>query len=247
MTTALARPPDPSLRDRRDRERKLALQKTGHSANRTPAGPPPLRYMRTTQRRASLAPGGQFWAPIRGHDSMPIDIHGNAKTTKKPTPCWLISPCQKRPTTPTFAPFSTPFSGNAPIAQAIGRMDRLRRAHGETSFTAAQVTEFVRDSVRSRSRLGFRRQHGHLVMTIQRAKNREFPSVIVLWPHTATGSEEHLRRLLYNGITRRAQSHCNRDCTRSESYERATVRARARARSMTVFCPDLVPRRFYSI
>jgi hypothetical protein len=34
---------------------------------------PPLRYMRTTQRRASLAPGGQFWAPIRGHDSMPID------------------------------------------------------------------------------------------------------------------------------------------------------------------------------
>lgn len=101
----------------------------------------------------------------------------------------------------------TPLAGNAPIAQAISRMDRLRRAHGEASFTAAQVTEFVRDSVRSRSRLGFRRQHGHLVMTIQRAKNREFPNVIVLWPHTATGSEEHLRRLLYNGITR-AQSHC---------------------------------------
>ena len=44
-------------------------------------------------------------------------------------------------------------------------------------------------------------------MTIQRAKNREFPNVIVLWPHTATGSAEHLRRLLYNAITR-AQSHC---------------------------------------
>ncbi|MFZ2467070.1 MAG: hypothetical protein WAW54_01635 [Parvibaculum sedimenti] len=29
----------------------------------------------------------------------------------------------------------------------------------------------------------------------------------MLWPHTATGSGEHLRRLLYNGITR-AQNHC---------------------------------------
>ena len=44
-------------------------------------------------------------------------------------------------------------------------------------------------------------------MTIQRAKNREFPNVIVLWPHTVTGSPEHLRRLLYNAITR-AQHHC---------------------------------------
>ncbi len=101
----------------------------------------------------------------------------------------------------------TPLAGHAPIAQAINRMDRLRRAHGQASFTAAQVTEFVRESVRNRSRLGFRQQRGHLVMTIQRAKNREFPNVIVLWPHTATGSPEHLRRLLYNGITR-AQRHC---------------------------------------
>lgn len=101
----------------------------------------------------------------------------------------------------------TPLAGHAPIAQALSRMDRLRRAHGQASFTAAQVTEFVRESVRNRSRLGFGQQRGHLVMTIQRAKNREFPNVIVLWPHTATGSAEHLRRLLYNGITR-AQNHC---------------------------------------
>lgn len=101
----------------------------------------------------------------------------------------------------------TPRAGQAAIVQAINRMDRLRRAHGQTAFTAAQVTEFVRESVRNRSRLGFRQQHGHLAMTIQRAKNREFPNVIVLWPHTATGSAEHLRRLLYNAITR-AQNHC---------------------------------------
>jgi superfamily I DNA/RNA helicase len=101
----------------------------------------------------------------------------------------------------------TPLAGHAPIAQAINRMDRLRRAHGHAAFTDAQVIQFVQESVRNRSRLGFRQQHGHLAMTIQRAKNREFPNVIVLWPHTATGSAEHLRRLLYNGITR-AQNHC---------------------------------------
>lgn len=100
-----------------------------------------------------------------------------------------------------------PLAGHAPIAQAISRMDRLRRVHGQADFTAAQVTEFVREAVRNRSRLGFRQQSGHLAMTIQRAKNREFPNVIVLWPRTATGSPEHLRRLLYNGITR-AQNHC---------------------------------------
>jgi hypothetical protein len=100
-----------------------------------------------------------------------------------------------------------PLAGHAPIAQALSRIDRLRRAHGKAHFTAAQVTEFVRESVRNHSRLGFRQQRGHLAMTIQRAKNREFPNVIVLWPHTATGSPEHLRRLLYNGITR-AQNHC---------------------------------------
>lgn len=101
----------------------------------------------------------------------------------------------------------TPLAGHAPIAQALSRIDRLRRAHGQAAFTAAQVTEFVQEAVRNRSRLGFRQHRGHLAMTIQRAKNREFPNVIVLWPHTATGSAEHLRRLLYNAITR-AQSHC---------------------------------------
>ncbi len=100
-----------------------------------------------------------------------------------------------------------PLAGHAAIAQAISRMDRLRRAHGHTGFTAIQVTEFVREASRNRSRLGFRQHRGHLAMTIQRAKNREFPNVIVLWPHTATGSPEHLRRLLYNAITR-AQNHC---------------------------------------
>lgn len=100
-----------------------------------------------------------------------------------------------------------PLAGHAAIAQSVARMDRLRRTRGQAEFTAAQVIEFVRESARNRSRLGLRQQRGHIAMTIQRAKNREFPNVILLWPHTATGSPEHLRRLLYNGITR-AQKHC---------------------------------------
>lgn len=100
-----------------------------------------------------------------------------------------------------------PLAGQAVITQALSRMDRLRRVQGQAQFTAAQVNELVRETARNRSRLGFRQQRGHLAMTIQRAKNREFPNVIVLWPHTATGTPEHLRRMLYNGITR-AQDHC---------------------------------------
>ena len=101
----------------------------------------------------------------------------------------------------------TPLNQQADIARALGRIDRLRRTSGQAEFTSDQVAEFVRTAARNRLRFSDRRQRGHLAMTIQRAKNREFPNVIVLWPHTATGSPEHLRRLLYNGITR-AQGHC---------------------------------------
>lgn len=101
----------------------------------------------------------------------------------------------------------SPLAEQAAVAQTLNRMDRLRRVHGQTDFTKVQVEEFVQEAVRHRSRLGFRQQRGHLAMTIQRAKNREFPNIIVIWPHTATGSSEHKRRLLYNAITR-AQNHC---------------------------------------
>lgn len=99
------------------------------------------------------------------------------------------------------------FTGHAPIALAIRRMDRIRRTTGQVNFAAAQFEEFVREAVRNRSRVRLRQQQGNIAMTIQRAKNREFPNLIVLWPHTATGSPERLRRLLYNAITR-AQNHC---------------------------------------
>lgn len=100
-----------------------------------------------------------------------------------------------------------PSASHAAIAQTLNRIDRLRRVHGHAIFTAEQVVEFVREAVRNISRQGLRRSRGHRVMTVQRAKNREFANVIVLWPHTVTGTAEHQRRLLYNAITR-AQNHC---------------------------------------
>lgn len=57
-----ARAADASLRDRRNRKRKLALQKQSLILNRNHAGPPPLRYMKTTQHRASSAQKGGIFA-----------------------------------------------------------------------------------------------------------------------------------------------------------------------------------------
>ena len=100
-----------------------------------------------------------------------------------------------------------PLAAHAFVARTIKRLDRLRRVQGQVRFTAGQITVFLRECARNQSRQGYRPHGGHRVMTIPRAKNREFPNVIVLWPHSATGSPEHLRRLLYNAITR-AQDHC---------------------------------------
>ena len=101
-----------------------------------------------------------------------------------------------------------PITIHAPVQHAISRMNRLRRVCGQNEFTSAHVAQLIHEAVRNQSRFGLRHNRGHAAMTIQRAKNREFQNVVVLWPHTATGSPEHLRRLLYNAITR-AIGHCS--------------------------------------
>ena len=77
-----------------------------------------------------------------------------------------------------------------------------RRVAGRTTFTAEEIRrEAHRIHQRSRA---YRRvmSHGVRAMTIHQAKNREFHSVIVLWPYQVTGTIERKRRLLYNAITR---------------------------------------------
>ncbi|ARE39378.1 Mobile element protein [Rhodovulum sp. P5] len=71
-----ARPPDPPLRDRRDRKRKLALQEP--SIAKWPTTLARRRCVTWGLRSAGPAQlqGGQFSAPIGGHDPMPIDKLG---------------------------------------------------------------------------------------------------------------------------------------------------------------------------
>ena len=81
-------------------------------------------------------------------------------------------------------------------------VERQRRVAGRTTFTAEELRrEAGRIHQRSRA---YRRVKGGGVraMTIHQAKNREFHSVIVLWPYEVAGTIERQRRLLYNAITR---------------------------------------------
>ncbi len=83
-----------------------------------------------------------------------------------------------------------------------GWIERQRRVTGRTTFTAEEVRcEAYRIHQRSRAYRRVRRR-GIRAMTIHQAKNREFHSVIVLWPYQVAGTIERQRRLLYNAITR---------------------------------------------
>ena len=81
-------------------------------------------------------------------------------------------------------------------------IERQRRVAGRTTFTGEEIRREAR-RIHQRSR-AYRRVRGSGIraMTIHQAKNREFRSVIVLWPYQIVGSIERQRRLLYNAITR---------------------------------------------
>ncbi|KJZ18977.1 ATP-binding domain-containing protein [Loktanella sp. S4079] len=87
------------------------------------------------------------------------------------------------------------------------RVRRLHRVTGQSEFEKDQLVSFVSDAVRNNTRLGFNKSTKIKAMSIHGAKNREFDRVIALWPQSATGSDEHKRRLLYNAMTR-AKNHC---------------------------------------
>ena len=81
-------------------------------------------------------------------------------------------------------------------------IERQTRVAGRTTFTAEDIRCEAR-RIHQRSRAHRRlRGRGVRAMTIHQAKNREFHSVIVLWPYEVAGSIERQRRLLYNAITR---------------------------------------------
>ncbi len=81
-------------------------------------------------------------------------------------------------------------------------IERQRRVAGRTTYLAGEIRCEAR-RIHQRSRAYRRvRDRGVRAMTIHQAKNREFHSVIVLWPYEVAGASEPQRRLLYNAITR---------------------------------------------
>ena len=81
-------------------------------------------------------------------------------------------------------------------------IENQRSVAGRTSFSVAELDKQAR-AIHHRTRAYRRiRDGGVRAMTIHQAKNREFDSVIVLWPYEVVGSAERRRRLLYNAITR---------------------------------------------
>jgi hypothetical protein len=88
------------------------------------------------------------------------------------------------------------------------RIDGARVLRGETHISRERLREIVEDIVRNGRRFAPGAPTGRRVMTIQRAKNREFSEVVVLWPQSVPAGVEHQRRLLYNAVTR-ARERCS--------------------------------------
>lgn len=73
---------------------------------------------------------------------------------------------------------------------------------GRTTVTVSDVVNEVGNIVRRRRAFGPNQFWRRRAMTIHQAKNREFESVVVLWPLKLGGNLERKRRLLYNAVTR---------------------------------------------
>jgi hypothetical protein len=89
------------------------------------------------------------------------------------------------------------------VATQLNRwVEHQRRILGRTEFGATEVRAQVKRAVQHVRSFGSTPQGGRSAMTIHRAKNREFPVVIVLWPFRVVGDVVLARRWLYNAITR---------------------------------------------
>lgn len=89
-----------------------------------------------------------------------------------------------------------------PVQGLRGWFEQQQRVAGRASFATEEIRLQAR-RIHQRSRAHRRMRDGGIrAMTIHQAKNREFDSVIVLWPYEVVGSAERQGRLLYNAVTR---------------------------------------------
>lgn len=81
-------------------------------------------------------------------------------------------------------------------------LEKQRRVGGRSRVTVAELEEQVGRIVMQRRAFGSSKALRRIALTAHQAKNREFESVIILWPLSVTPGHEQQRRLLYNAITR---------------------------------------------
>jgi len=83
---------------------------------------------------------------------------------------------------------------------------RTNQTQGRKFWDTTELTELVERKAAQHRAYGYQWTRGIPVMSIHQAKNRQFDNVVLLWPPGVGGSDEQKARLLYNGITRAAQS-----------------------------------------
>lgn len=78
---------------------------------------------------------------------------------------------------------------------------------GATRFTKDMVREKIEELVHSRRSFNIGEERKIAAMTIHQAKNREFGTVVLLWPQIGSKwTVAQQQRLLYNGVTRAKKS-----------------------------------------
>lgn len=98
-------------------------------------------------------------------------------------------------------------SNQAPVNATIKWAFRKASVLGVKEFGKSDVLDQIEISCRNLRRFSSPRRGRVTAMTIHQAKNREFDSVLLLWPNTVAGNSDHRRRLLYNALTR-AKKKC---------------------------------------
>jgi hypothetical protein len=88
------------------------------------------------------------------------------------------------------------------LPAVLHSVNMARRAQGVQFWEAPEILSLCGRKANVHRAYGYSNQRGIRVMTIQAAKNRQFRDVVVLWGPGVPGSAEHLRRLLYNAISR---------------------------------------------
>ena len=171
-------------------------RRDGNLAIITPAGPDKSPFVRDLIARVESGPIGQKWK--YGPYSVPWEVSQQAAFTEFVDELGLPDDPDEQITIGQLKLAAS----HGPASALANWFNRKRKISGKTEFSVAEVrTQIALIQQRIRA-FGHSWDRRVCVMTVHQAKNREFDSVIVLWPFQVQGSAERHRRLLYNAVTR---------------------------------------------